>query len=142
MTDSKSLLELAERVEALTRPCRRIDAAIARIFLLPCCEEPDCLPDVMAHNIARVEAGGDDEEIPAYTASLDAAMTLVPVLAFWRLGHDGEGADPGLFKAHILSWTDGTTRSQRNSIAIAATPALALTAAALRARAAQKEPGQ
>lgn len=107
---------LADRVEALEGPCRETDTAICRAV------------------------HGRSIGVARYTASLDAAMTLVPECAFWRLGHDGEGADPGLFKSHILSWTDGTAASQRNSIAIAATPALSLCAAALRALATTEGP--
>lgn len=140
MTDE--LQALAARVEALTGPCRETDALIAAALRIG-------TEHAWAHNYPAwqgrddgrvyLENGGPSFAAARYTASLDAAMTLVPVLAFWRLGHDGEGEDPGLFKSHILSWTDGTVRSQRNSIAIAATPALALTAAALRALA-SKEP--
>ncbi|MBP0492124.1 hypothetical protein [Roseomonas indoligenes] len=99
------LLELAARVEALTGADFETDRAI----------------DVV------VRKGGYWSP-PAYTASLDAALTLVPedepvtlgmrqtstTLPWARIGKPWHGAD--------------TT---------AATPALALTAASLRARAAQ-----
>jgi hypothetical protein len=70
----------------------------------------------------------------AYTASLDAAMTLVPEDADaggerFRLEHwNGSG----VHAAHVRAsaWVAGAAR------VYAATPALALTAAALRARAA------
>lgn len=63
-------------------------------------------------------------EAPAYTASLDAAMTLVP-----------EGYDWAVFRTNggltVHAWC-----GSREDV-FAATPALALTAACLRARAAQ-----
>ena len=77
MTD-RALEELAARVEALTGPDREVDALICELVDLPFCEEPDCLPDVFQLIIERVKAGGEDSEIPAYTASIDAAMALVP----------------------------------------------------------------
>lgn len=73
--------------------------------------------------------------IPAYTASLDAAMSLVPDEAFWRLGHDGDGADPAEFKADIIIPNIGESDPRGRSVAC--TAPLALTAASLRARASQ-----
>jgi hypothetical protein len=57
-----------------------------------------------------------------YTASLDGAVTLVPEGAQWTLTVDGPR-----FLAHVSGFT-----------ATAATPALALCSAALRARASQE----
>jgi len=66
---------------------------------------------------------------------IDAALTLVPDDAFWRLGHDGDGADPSEFKAQIIVPKLGGVDMRGQSVA--ATPALALCAAALKARKAQ-----
>jgi hypothetical protein len=78
------LSELLERVRKATGPDRKIDAAIARLFDLPICIEPDCLPDVMRRILARMDEGGDDPEVNAYTASIDAALALVErVLPGW-----------------------------------------------------------
>jgi len=66
-------------------------------------------------------------------ASLDAARSLIGKDAFWRLGNDGEGPDVSAFKATVTSG-DGPTLTFHD--AVAAAPALALTAAALRALAA------
>ena len=106
------LNELAARVEALSGPCREIDAMIWRA------------------TVRDAIHWGDDAAM-RFTASLDAAMSLVPDDAMWRLGHDGEGADPSQFLAVIVGMTERWW-------ALAATPALALTAAALRARAAME----
>lgn len=67
---------------------------------------------------------------PKYTGSLDAAMTLVPSDAFWRLGHDGNGADPSEYRAQIIVPMVGGRDPQ--GISVAETPALALCAAALK----------
>ena len=68
-----------------------------------------------------VEWGGAIRRAPpAYTASLDAAMTLVP-----------EGWNYGIFPK-CAQLTHGPTTALKVVIATAATPALALTAAALR----------
>lgn len=74
----------------------------------------------------------------SYTASLDAAVTLVPEslddrAVFWRLGNDGEGGNPGDFKAEILV---ASIYAAKEFPAVAETAPLALSAAALRARSA------
>ena len=113
------LLELADRVEAATGPDRELDRAIRDTLNL-------------AHDYGADwgSRGRDIAQAFPYTASLDAAMTLVPEEVFWRLGHDGEGPDPSQFRAEMLMVF---SRSSHSAVAVAATPALALTAAALRA---------
>jgi len=117
------LLELAERCEQATRPDARIDDDIARLL-------------------------GDEDfargwPSAAYTASLDAAMTLVP--EGWRVGQLEENWRSGRWHCHvtqrpsaklIAAFDAGKTIGCESEEAEAATPALALTAAALRARAA------
>jgi hypothetical protein len=131
------LLELAERCEAATGPDRELDAAV-------------CAPDYrrllgapfvsLSPDARRVEFGthhqGEDhivysrEPLPV-TASLDAAMTLVPEGWCFELG-DWEGAWARVF-------VNGNTE---RCFAEAATPALALCAAALRSRSQTTEPGE
>lgn len=65
-----------------------------------------------------------------FTSSLDAVLTLVESDAFWRVGNDGAGADPSLFKAEMLR----PMLHRLPYTAVADTPALALCAAALKAR--------
>jgi len=113
MSDKATLLALAERVEALDGPNRNLDADIMRAIGLA------GAPAVFA----LVDAPHP------YTASLDAAMTLVPegwavLMAFSEQRavcdvHTAPLGQHGTWPAH----------------ASAATPALALCAAALRARA-------
>ena len=97
-----TLLALAERVEAATSGCRKLDAEIcSRLF-------------------------GRSIGVSRYTFNIDAALSLVP---------------SGCFGAQVSSHTDCTGGatcwdSRGNPYSVnAATPALALTAACLRARA-------
>ena len=96
--------DLAQRCEAATGPDRALDAEICQAVF------------------------GRFIGVAKYTASLDAALTLVPGEAFWRVGHDGAGPDPSAFRADVFQ-TPGTGLN----VARSATPALALCAAALRA---------
>lgn len=105
MTDD-AIRDLIERVESATGPSFALDCAIGQA-LRP-----------------------QRESWPAYSASIDAAMTLLGPEAFWRLGNDGEGPDPAQFKAEVLS----PMLHRLPYIAVCATPALALVAASLRAR--------
>lgn len=98
------ILDLAARVEALAGPDRAVDFDILHL--------------VQGRMIGAAK----------FTASLDAAMQLVPNEAFWRLGNDGEGPDPSVYRADVLQ-----TPGVGHHIARARHPALALTAASLRA---------
>ena len=121
------LLELAARCEAATGPDREIDCRIS--LELSGIAYGDS--DVAEMLLYRDEPTGygryrpADEHVPAYTASLDAAMTLVPEGHVWSVdaggfaGVEPYNGDPG------PSW----------STKCGNTPALALCAAALRARA-------
>jgi hypothetical protein len=150
-----ALLDLAERCEQATGPDREldmlIDCALKGIEVVYPTEGHPMTPG----RGGRIEAKGTFELLgwidpgkvnrnfspyggrdryPAYTASLDAAMTLVP--EGWRVGSMGEtvieGDDP--WNARLLEKRfDGRAKSAQGD---AATPALALCAAALRARAA------
>lgn len=93
------LNELADRVEALAGPDREVDDAIAS---------------------ARADWSGDIVTLD-YTASLDAAMTLIPEGYDWILGHTNSG---------LTIHAEVGDREQ----VFGATPAIALAAACLRAR--------
>ena len=120
MTHQPKLVELAERCEAATGPDRKLDMAIVHA-LSGVLGEP--WPE--ATGMRMVEACDSFEDsrdtVARYTASLDAAMTLVPEGWIWDVTSTGtawvmeDGGDPQLFGD-------------------AATPALALCAAALRAK--------
>ena len=107
MVDKAELLALAERVEGLSGPSPKLDVEI------------------------WLTSVGRDVPMSHFTASLDAAMGLVP--EGWWLFHiyvSPEEMPGDRFKASVYNDQSIYAASGR-----ASTPALALTAAALRARA-------
>ena len=124
-----SLIELAERVEKAEGPDRRLDAEIAVAIDLQAYEGYGVRDAVRIGGLqclvemAECRQNIWSSALPLYTASLDAAMTL-----------KAEGrvilnlAEDGISTAIV----DGTQ-------AHGGSPALALTAAALRARAATEK---
>lgn len=117
-TEYAELLELAERCEKAEGPDRELDRLIgATIYQL---------------EVGRTVPGIEGCYSPEYTASLDAALTLAP--EGWPVFH--------LFNCHLgpdrWIW-EADLAPQRSYADIlrgqAATPALALCAASLRARA-------
>ena len=109
MPDRTTLLALASRVEAATGADRGLDSEI---------HHAKC---------GGVGTGSYGTE-PRYTASLDDAMSLVPSgCSEWNV--ESWSAPGAIQPAHVraTAWVSGAAR------VYAATPALALTAAALRA---------
>lgn len=137
------LLELAERVEKEEGPDRKLDYAV-HYAERGCPERADEIdyikdPYKVSEFVMLKNGGGSTGYLPPrYTASLDAAMTLVP-----------EGCGFLLTSTHMERWAQVVSESKLADGTLlvgpslgsskAATPALALTAAALRARAANKE---
>jgi hypothetical protein len=122
---SERLLELAARCEAATGHDRELDAAIA------CAAGPMIAPDWVVsarpsdNRVGAVVRYFDDGthgwyDAERFTASLDAAMTLVPEGCSWAINSRNS--------AEVFGMGCGQGGGR------AATPALALTAAALRAR--------
>lgn len=109
---AQALLALAERAEAATGPDRNLDADIMR-----------------AIGLAGLKA---DYAPHPYTASLDAAMSLVPEGDSFTVGQNVHH-DHWVASVNYLNG-DGQPQSRGSSIACRTGP-LALTAAALRARA-------
>lgn len=128
--DAAEIVRLAGLCEAGTTPSRDLDALIAPLQGLRVVDEGH------PFGWACYDQKRQSVLLPRYTASLDATMTLVGSDQFWRLGNDGEGPDVSAFKATVTSG-DGPTLAFHD--AVAATAPLALTAAALRARAAQHD---
>jgi hypothetical protein len=134
------LLALASKVEALDGPDRDVDARICVALGL---SKDNVMVGVDGWCINSA-TNPNPYKSPAYTASLDAAMSLVPVgclAGFKALWADADvigGAkvyrgSVDRHKAHDgLYWKD-------NFLSLAATPALALTAAALKALAEQEQ---
>jgi hypothetical protein len=132
MTD---ILRLAERCEQATGPDRELDQAI-ELTLPGVLPHPD-MGRFKADDWAYVISGtghpdyepGQGYASPRYTASLDAAMTLVPDGC--REWHCGRNIKTGKGQAYLLD-----PATMRTPIYVhGETPALALCAAALRARA-------
>lgn len=113
-TAPEILLELAER-------CEKADAPSATLNL----------------NIAQAVLGGVVRTWPAYTDSVDAALTLVDLEA----GSDGNGHAVFPYISRVATiggpagWEVTLAQCFDRATAKAATPALALCAAALKARA-------
>ena len=107
-TERAKLLELAERCEAAEGPDRGLDMLICT-----------------ALNTGR-RTDPRDPGPDRFTASIDAAMSLVP--EGWNRSFTDDPDDLGCVIGEL--WT-----RKRNAVGHAATPALALTAACLRARA-------
>ena len=122
MTRKEELLALTERVEALIEPDREVDAAIQRALGSDNGEHWFC------------GAGGQltkDDLAPTYTACLNAARSLVPTEHNWSVQYSD------LTKGE--AWVFPPNNDDLVQFyAEAATPELALTAAALRALAEQE----
>ena len=110
--------KLSARVEALEGPERGIDAQI--------------------HFAVREGIGcGMAQDAPRYTASLDAAMSLVPQGCGWIAGWGQVLPDEPMGGAHITAHSVFAGYDVANDVIAegeAVTPALALCAAALKAR--------
>ena len=131
MTRRDELLALADRVEAATGADRELDADIAVAAAgfrrvsesMLCKDEWDYASNADGYFLAW----------PRYTASIDAALTLVPSGWTWSIVHEREWELSGK-PAYFSDLRRGYRTSYDNAtLSWSATPALALTAAALRA---------
>jgi hypothetical protein len=149
MTKRDDLIALAERVEALEGPCRETDALVRLAVYAPFDAVMEQSPInglwCIYHGVDRVgrprlwEGPGRGAH---YTASLDAAMTLVPDDLECELTRVSPSRDPrfGRFQVRIslFRYEDDPEELGALATANAATLALAITAAALRALAAME----
>jgi hypothetical protein len=110
-----ALLDLAERCEKAEGPDRKLNRDIAQAV------EGEVYPAWSIFNSSR------------YTASVDAALTLVPEGYLLGLTNVADGAAPDFSKATALV---ARLPDEQTQPAVAASMALAICAAALRARAA------
>jgi len=121
---------LARKVEALEGPCRETDVLIALATdwghpASPCTLRH--LHVALGATVAELVKDAESpqmitSQLPRYTASIDAAMSLVPDQAWWWVE-----AQPLVHGQFFAGCAD-------ERVAKGKTPALALTAAALRAR--------
>jgi len=130
------LLRLAERCEKETAGSRELDGLIAcaifqavstdddLIYRSPICKADECAPGTYWH-VQR--SGRSLQTAPKFTESLDAAVSSIPGGYDWSLFFDNGAALAGCQPAS----DDGCDMTDTPG----ATPALALTAAALKARA-------
>lgn len=148
----KQLLDLAKRVEGLSGPCRETDALIWRHLAPNECSRVESFARAMCGKMDgedRRRAVGVEAVVrnaPAYTASLDMAMQLVP--KGWQVEQVGEWYDDafrlkGQWLAILIKpmrpMADGGSGGCADPFARclhAARSALALTSASLRAKAA------
>ncbi len=119
MDKSKKFLELAERCEKAEGPDRELDARIH--YEMMGLSTVYSIDDFLVSDISK-------NHPKRYTASLDAALTLVP--EGWWVQHLGK---------ITTGWWCRLGIEGRSLMYVAKTPALALCAAALRARAALEE---
>jgi hypothetical protein len=139
MTDLVTLLALAERCEQATGPDRELDAEIA--WMLTAQDRKRLGPPDLRREIwhaglstpAWVPFENVSSFHPNYTSSLDAAVTLVPEGWGYELRQNHSRLRRALCRMWDgrFIWPGGT---------VAAGPALALCAAALRARATMPQP--
>lgn len=142
MTD---LNDLAARVEALTGPDREVDALICvavNAGSLPGAQK-EMSEDPTVYSLGyvrhRFEGRLSLRESRRYTASIDAAMTLVPEGYTFAVGA-GDTVTEGPW-AWCCEPDEFAVSVHSDEFCKAATPALALTAATLRARSQQGENG-
>jgi hypothetical protein len=141
-TSSAGLPKLAERCEQATGPSYALEVEIWDAIYPG--EREDrwqewlrVSPSSLTHILGPADRDGYVKPRRAFTASLDAAMTLVP-----ENSHSGMGEivnvslwdTNGVYPDHVRAsaWVSGAPRTY------GATPALALCAASLRARASQE----
>ena len=122
------LIELAAKCEAAAGPDRALDSAIWYAV------------------VERIEPGErrDRDMVgrwPAYSASIDAAMTLVPEGMLYALANAHVDDPRGEHSVGKGSAIVGPPMMRDGEPTQAATAALALCAAALKARAARTQPG-
>ncbi len=130
-TTAAELIALAERVEGLTGACRETDEAIRYAIGWRAAHGRWYSPEDAAlsrrRKIGLLNFQPSQPPGP-FTASLDAALGLVPSGWGWGIEAKGGACEAAVFKGPSEQFIKG---------GFAATPALALTSAALRARAAE-----
>lgn len=113
------LLKLAERCEQATGPDRELDMAIC----------------VALDTGRRVTGSGRWLGPDCFTGSLDVALLLMPEDREWRVERR---LSKGMSPAYASLWSAGARDIDRHDNGRGKTPALALCAAVLRARAAER----
>lgn len=135
-----ALQELLERVEAATGPDREIDAAIWLQMVPGATRKQWSYVHARTNRVCSVDETRDAGRliiVPAYTASIDAAVGLVErmlPMGTWSLYNSDPKCIPKGGSAYIFADSD----DEDSFRAAGATPALALIAALLKAMIASK----
>lgn len=135
------LIDLAARVEALEGPDREVDAEIALSIGIVRERDGNSFYGHRDYSVMVLERGyydieGSAPELPSYTASLDAALMLVPEGWNWMAGNRNQPTARAYVENGKPAFIDSAMRrhpERRWHEVVASTPALALTAASLRA---------
>ena len=130
-----TLPELIAALEAATEPSRELDAEIAiAVRLAP--EGPGWWRSKPTWTWKHASHGPNVEPwaAPNYTASLDAALTLVPGGLFWGVSAGKLTPREPLYGASILAPKDNALGDVLGEGESSASAAIALCIAALRAR--------
>lgn len=128
------MIELIDRIEAATGADRDLNAAIAVASGQYVVSRHH--PGMFAHKDRPHQFS---YFVPAYTASIDAAMGLVPDGWAWMVGC---APDFQRFFATLMTTDDAAPIEDETIDTNAATPALALCAAAMKARESDNAPAQ
>jgi hypothetical protein len=127
--------ELIARLEAATGPDRELDAEIALAIGIVRDRDGDCFFGHRYYSVMVLERGyydieGGAPELPHYTASIDAALTMMPELWNYVIG------SPGIEETKLDKWCVNIAMhpDDRGDLTFAPTPALAICIAALKAR--------
>lgn len=120
--------ELIERLEKATGPDRELDGLIFKVLAGKPGDEWYLFDDGVWCRRCREDSTAFDTP-RVYTGSIDAALTLVPPDFDWCAGTDDDVPVAALTRPHEGPWTWNN----------AATPAIALCIAALKARLAMAE---
>lgn len=135
--------QVIDRLKAATAPSRELDIVIAQANPIEGWRVDDS-----GHVECYADMGGGDgpgwfasgQEVPEYTASLDAAMKLIDPKAMRIMHMEGswEPAHPEVWAAWTVTWypvgVEPDGKSYHAAIEGGPTPAMALCVAALEAR--------
>lgn len=136
----QELLALADRVEALQGADREIDAEIACAIKFPKLRpvRPDDFDGKYGYSAGNIKVDTGFMMAHSYTASIDAALSLVPemwVVASLEWWPCTKRASVTLREVRKNDWGVGYDQTCGDGRSEASLPALAITAASLRAKA-------
>lgn len=122
--------DLAARCETAEGPDRALDAAIARAIRWDQDETGEWHAAGVFFNDGTIRRTSYAVDLPAFTASVDCALTLVSDGMWWLIGKGRTRPDEPLYGVQILDGERVVAEAETEASA-----ALAICAAALRARA-------